>query len=483
MSSLLTRSEEQSKPGSTGQAGAIGVSMTQPRGARRVMVVAAFLLIILALQRAEAQQPDVATRVAEYAKSKAAGNLYSPAMRAGVESVSWVRFVYGPAEYVLLGAPALALSLANGGPLGLGKKITFDLVREIIRESLDDPEQASRKMARSAYDLGLQAYRENYRLYGKVKKGEPLSMEEARAFLINRHLQDYMGAAKKLYNATTSYEGKDPLRQPDKALLQQLEATAVAQAREAFGGQAGVEVSVLLKATKLEFTVFESVVRASIGLGAYPPYQQFLRDTRTINEALAREIASLATVPSATRLPKVPADGTFDLCSGWDLRDGHESGFVRCQTTTLRSGAQALEVKRDNLTWKKLPRPLRGIVEFTAWALPARDRNTNFSIRIGRHDGQREAIIVGLNESNRWFHNAQGHQRFVARYSMDWTPLRLVIDTVRSRYSFWIDGQQVAGDVPVAADLSGGIDAIGVHSGRGAVGHSSYIEDMRFVMR
>lgn len=64
-----------------------------------------------------------------------------------------------------------------------------------------------------------------------------------------------------------------------------------------------------------------------------------------------------------------------------------------------------------------------------------------------------------------------------------WTHLRIVIDTVRSRYSFWIDGQQAAGDVPALADLGGGIDTIGVHSGRGAVGHSSYIEDVRFVAR
>lgn len=277
-----------------------GRPTTQSGTAWRVTVAAASLLIMHMLQTADAQQGDPPVRAAELAESQAARNLYSPVMRTGVEGVSWVRVVYGPAEYVLLGAPALALSLAEGGPLGLGKKVSFDIVTEIIRESLEHPEKASRKVARSAYDLGLKAYRNNYRLYGKVRKGEAFSAQEAREFLVNWHLWRYMEAAKTLYNATTSYEGKDLLRRPDKVLLQQLEATAVAQAREAFGARAVVEVSVLLKAAKLEFAVFDSLVRASIGLGAYPPYQEFVRNVRGTNQALARELGSAARVPSET---------------------------------------------------------------------------------------------------------------------------------------------------------------------------------------
>lgn len=273
--------------------------MTQPGATRRVAVVAAAVLLVRAvLQGAEAQQPDSQTRATQLAKSKTAQVLYSPVEKAAVEGVSLVRYVYGPAEYVLLGAPALALSLANGGPLGLATKVSFDIVSEMIRESLEHPEKASRKIARSAYDMGLKAYRDNYRLYGKVKTGEPLSTPEARDFLVNWHVQDYMAAAKRLYNAASAYEGKAILKRMDKALLQQMEATAVAQAREAFGARAGVEVSALLKATKLEFTVFESVVRGSIGLGAYPPYQEFLRNTRNINAALARDVGKRPEGPT-----------------------------------------------------------------------------------------------------------------------------------------------------------------------------------------
>jgi len=66
---------------------------------------------------------EAATKLAD---SKIARTIYIPLMRAGIEGISWVRLVYGPAEYLLLGAPSLAISVANGGPLGPAKKITWD---------------------------------------------------------------------------------------------------------------------------------------------------------------------------------------------------------------------------------------------------------------------------------------------------------------------------------------------------------------------
>lgn len=47
---------------------------------------------------------------------------------------------------------------------------------------------------------------------------------------------------------------------------------------------------------------------------------------------VANQRAEVAIDIESLRSP----DG-FDPCTGWDLRDGPESGFVRCQTSVVKS--------------------------------------------------------------------------------------------------------------------------------------------------
>ncbi len=250
---------------------------------------------LLAPGLAFAESLDLKTRAATLAKSDAARVLYAPVTRVAVEGVSWVRYIYGPAEYVLLGSPALALSLAQGGIAGLGEKLTFDIIENMVHEGLNDPEKAAKKVAKAGYDLGLRAYRENDALHAAFQREGGFSAVDARRFVINWHLQNHMGAAKDLYNAVSAYEGKDLFKHPDKLALQAAEKLAVTQAREAFGGLGQMEVKALLKETKLEFAAIDSIVGAAIGLGAYPPYCDYLVKVRAINAALRKELGEGVT--------------------------------------------------------------------------------------------------------------------------------------------------------------------------------------------
>ena len=236
-------------------------------------------------------------RGAEILSSQSAKLLYSPICRAAIEGVSWVRYIYGPSEYVLLGAPSLTLSLVSGGPYGVVKKVSWDMVEEIIKKSFHHPEKTSKKIAKATYDLGLNAYRENYRLYKKVNDGEQLTNRELRTFVLNWYLSAYMTAAKKLYNDISAYERKDDFKNPSKLLLQSLETQAIGSAKSAFGSMAELEVSLLIKSTKGQFSIFESLIGQAAGLGAYPPYKSFLSRISTINKDIDEALKSSQETP------------------------------------------------------------------------------------------------------------------------------------------------------------------------------------------
>lgn len=283
------------------------------------------------------QTPSLQPEAERLARSDLARVTYAPITRAATEGVSAMRYIYGAGEYVLLGAPSITLSLANGGPLGLAKKIAFDTVQEIIKEALNHPQKASRKIAKAAYDLGLDAYRQNYRLYEQFQTVGRFNEEEARQFVRNWYLQGYMSAAKGLYNDTTRYEKKDVLRTPDKLLLQQAESTAVGLARTGFGSMGSVEVDWLFKTLKTEFNVVDSAVKGSVGLGVYPPYQTFLVKSRQINAAVVAAMggSGSGTPARLTDLGKI----TPDMLSikEWEVSEGKDPAtmdLIFCVDTT-----------------------------------------------------------------------------------------------------------------------------------------------------
>lgn len=167
----------------------------------------------------------------------------------------------------------------------------------------------------------------------------------------------------------------------------------------------------------------------------------------------------------------------IDFCEGWNKFDGPEVGYIRCQKDITKFGTSTLVVSRANVTWKDLQTPLRGLIEFSAWVLPAQDYNTNFSIRLGSTNNQREAIYIETNESNRWFYREINKGQIpLTNYKLDWTHIVIIVNTLNSSYSLWIDGIQYVGNAKAMDSIETGINTIGIMSGRGTSGHSSYIE-------
>ena len=152
---------------------------------------------------------------------------------------------------------------------------------------------------------------------------------------------------------------------------------------------------------------------------------------------------------------------------------------MKCQNKIVKEGSGSILVSRDNLCYKTLSTPLVGRIEFKAWALPAKDSNTNFSIRLGSSLTSRESIVVSTNQTNRWFYSRKGSGRPVAKnYRLDWTEVKIVINSQKSTYSLWIDNQLIEQNIPADRSIQNGIDSIGLHSGRGKSAHASYIDDI-----
>jgi Mg-chelatase subunit ChlD len=253
------------------------------------------------------------SRAATLADGEIARTYYSPVTRALIEGISVFRYVYGLAEYVFLGAPSMALSMASGGPMGVVQDVAWDTVDQIIKETFHDPETASRKIAKFAYDLGLGAYRSNYGLYQAYKTAKSFSEMDGRTFVRNWCLQDYMPAAKILYNDTTDYEKKDTVASSDKARQQVQESSAIKMAKDAFGDSAEHPVDWLIHTVKLEFTVFDSAIKASAGLGSYPPYQKFLARSRAITTRLAESMDPATADSTFSQVANMPLNTLSEL--------------------------------------------------------------------------------------------------------------------------------------------------------------------------
>jgi hypothetical protein len=159
---------------------------------------------------------------------------------------------------------------------------------------------------------------------------------------------------------------------------------------------------------------------------------------------------------------------------GWDIFDGGETGTILCTTSVKKVGNTSIAISRDNLIYKNLPGTFTGDVSVSLWMFPATDSNTNNSFRLGHVDAGREAISIRINESNRWFLGSDAN--VIGNYSGTWTFVQMQIDTVNGTLDVWLDGDHVLSNFSV--NLPQGINSIGVHSGRGAVGHTSYFDEL-----
>ena len=255
---------------------------------RCFLILPVFIPLVVVALSSEAIGNDLVSCEAHaLLRSEAARVQYNWVMRAGVEGISWIRHIYGPAEYLLFGSPGHAASLLKGGPAGLAEKVSKDVLVELVRMAFRDPEKVSRRIAKAHYDLGLAKYRDNYRLYKRYTKGKPLSTADLDSFINNWYLQAYMVHAKKLFNATSEYGGHRSL-EVNRSTLQSAEQELITEISNVYGSSTVIDLRDLLSKATGALSFINNRDSAPESLSGYPPYKDFMRKLGKTNSEFAR---------------------------------------------------------------------------------------------------------------------------------------------------------------------------------------------------
>jgi hypothetical protein len=103
---------------------------------------------------------------------------------------------------------------------------------------------------------------------------------------------------------------------------------------------------------------------------------------------------------------------------------------------------------------------------------PTPDHNTNNSFRLG-HTNTGDSVWMHVNESHRWWFRSG---QLIADYSGTWTLVEVHINTISGIVDISLDGVEVVTNAVV--NLPQGINRVGMHSGRGGAGHTSYFDEL-----
>jgi hypothetical protein len=162
------------------------------------------------------------------------------------------------------------------------------------------------------------------------------------------------------------------------------------------------------------------------------------------------------------------------------------------QAVSFSGGMSGLEVKNDFGVYRELPESLTGQIVMELWVDPRIGSDTNFSIQLLLDDGSEDGItyrVLEKNETDRWFYTpAGGGVVFFRGVEPGGYDIRVVYDTELGEYSLSFDenGDGTFQDLALSEVRSkNGVEGypvkgIYLHSGRGAIGTPSYIDDLRF---
>jgi hypothetical protein len=173
------------------------------------------------------------------------------------------------------------------------------------------------------------------------------------------------------------------------------------------------------------------------------------------------------------------ADG--QATPGWTACD-FPCPSVTATTAVKKVGDVGIRVNGDSTRYRPFAEPLTGLLEFSLWMLPATDSNTNNVMRLETPTAE---FTVRINETNTWFFTSPvpGGGRTLGPYTMDWTWVRLAMDTVHETVDIYLDNVSVASGLSTIGPdgtryLSPGITMLGMQSGRGGAGHDSYFNEL-----
>ncbi|MFC1654383.1 tudor domain-containing protein [Myxococcota bacterium] len=242
--------------------------------------------------------------------SDEASRTYNWVFRIGVEGVSWVRYIYGPAEYALLGSPDMVFAMAKGGASGLVKKLSTDAVMGIVKRLHGNNKREARKIAVWAYNKGIRAYRENNKFWKKCA-GVPgcLNEGDSATFVKNWYMQKVMVAAKKLMNDTSEY--KEPkLKTEDWESKMSTSKKFLLRAKEVTNLLSKAVDSGALDKTQLFVEMLALGIRTEGTIFTYKPYVDYCDTVRLIWSDYVYHLKRLKIDAPEIYEPMVDLDGS-----------------------------------------------------------------------------------------------------------------------------------------------------------------------------
>jgi len=132
----------------------------------------------------------------------------------------------------------------------------------------------------------------------------------------------------------------------------------------------------------------------------------------------------------------------------------------------------------------------QGIIIVEVWMKPKMGSDTNNGLRLGNYlTGKNDAgdynngrILFWKNDQDKWWYdNGAGEPVFIADYDGNWHHFKVVYDTSTNKHDLYMDGSLVKTDIPCPVDLSAGISAVGLNSGRWGryPDTTSYFDDLK----
>ena len=216
----------------------------------------------------------------------------------GVYTIGAGGAMYG-VGYLLLESPDLAVSLATKGLVGLGEKVAYDALVEIVELSVGTPQKTCKNLSRTVIKQGLEEYEVAYQIARKYVRDRTLSREDALDFLYNRWGVLKLGIAQKLYN-----DSRNTDYSIDQSVASAVTDELVEHLADNYQGQLGIEDKMpVVTAARFIEDMSDLLERKQIGLGAYPPYVQFVVNLETLNRQRLAEAERFQQTETTTDAP------------------------------------------------------------------------------------------------------------------------------------------------------------------------------------
>ncbi|MFN8240241.1 MAG: Ser-Thr-rich GPI-anchored membrane family protein [Bacteroidales bacterium] len=180
-------------------------------------------------------------------------------------------------RYIILESPSLAIDMVKGGAYVLSD-MTYDGFLEIIKQAIKTPGKLCVNIAQSTKREGVKAYNIAYDIAQKQKETGIVTNEEAVLFLRSMWNSLKCAVARTLYIDSQEEYNIDELA-AEKAVDE-----IIGQLEPAIRAKLDINNQLpLIDAAKFIHDIFEILENKKVGLAAYPPYIDYMKNISELN--------------------------------------------------------------------------------------------------------------------------------------------------------------------------------------------------------